>query len=190
MATGKAGGQKVWTSVSNTSLFLWPHLSSPSPHLLVSMGSLMRPTRIREGAALQGVQCAHCNQRGYASRRELRDEAQTLRHTIRNGQQKQLPHGTHANDNLHSKLTARMMQSLPDRTLLICKTLKLSFASPCDRPAAFSSQHRLRPATSLNSIATTGNCATKRKVRATKIQRTGRKSRQMKSAQTTTSIGN
>ena len=82
------------------------------------------------------------------------------------------------------------MQSLPDRTLLISKTLKLSFASPCDRPATFSSRHRLRPATSLNSIATTGNCATKRKVRATKIQRTGRKSRQMKSAQTTTSIGN
>ena len=102
MATGKAEGRERWTSKSNFSLFLSLLLSSP---LLVSMRSPVRSARIREGAAPQGMQCAHRNQRGYALKPEMREAAQKPRRKIPKNQQKKSPNGIRKTDKLIWELT-------------------------------------------------------------------------------------
>ena len=62
-----------------------------------------------------------------------------------------LPRGGRALGVLRSTRPPGWTKLGANRTLRACKTLKPSFPSPCDRPVAFISQHRLRRATSLNS---------------------------------------
>ena len=89
----------------------------PSSPLLVSMRSPVRSARIREGAAPQGMQCAHRNQRGYASKPELREATQRPRRQIPKNQQKKPPNGIRQNDNINWELTG---QSVSNSILSVC----------------------------------------------------------------------